>query len=313
MDQKDIELEKALDDLFGDASSSDNEKTNINYEIIDKTDDNISSDNDYSFEKIEVVNNDKDTEYIENDTMIFPSIEPDIFENDKESHTITFSNEETENINEFAHSTIDTNQDEIGIDKQQSINDSFGEEPVENNNVVQDDVLIENNLDVKKIIIYFIIGILLGFILIFFLLKRDKEKEVGVINCSFASEDDNYKITEQYKITHVDDIISYVEGTYLYTAKTEEFEKQVEFVKKDKLPAIINSNGMSGFTYIPETSSNYFKVQTYLDYDAFDINAIKNINQDTTPLSFFTINVDKKYEDLKNNLEKKGFKCILSK
>lgn len=332
MNRKDMELEKALDNLFCDVSvDSNQDETNIRYEVIDKTDDDIYFGNNYSSQNNKIINNNIDTEYkenIENDTMSFSEVElitkPEIDENAdelesthnekdiEENDTIIFSTEEKEKINDFVYSNNVTNEDKNENNENRPTYGDFEEQNVQNGDDV-DTNLVESNLDIKKIIIYFMIGILFGLVLIFFLLSSDKEKEVGIINCSFAAEDDNYKITEQYKITHVDDIISYVEGTYLYTAKTEEFENQVEFIKKEKLPAIINSNGMSGFTYVPETASNYFKVQTYLDYDAFDLNAIKNINQDTTPLSFFNINVNKKYVDLKNNLEKKGFKCTLNK
>lgn len=313
MNQKDIELEKALDDLFGDASSdSIKDDLNENYEVINEMDDNILIGNIDNVQNEEITNiniDNKTMGNIENDTIIFPGIElitSSESEDNIDEVQSSKNNEETDKI-------IFSNQEKENNDEISNLKDDNYDENIENKEEQEEVSSSENNLDIKKIIIYFIIGILLGFVLIFFLLSRDEKQEVGISNCSFVSEDDNYKISDQYKITYVDGIISYVEGTYLYTAKTKEYENQVEFIKKEKLPAIINSNGMSGFTYVPETASNYFKVQTYLDYDAFDINTIKNINQDTTPLSFFTIDVNKKYEDLRNNLEKKGFKCTLNK
>lgn len=143
--------------------------------------------------------------------------------------------------------------------------------------------------------------------LIYFL---NKER---VVVCSFEAEDIGYKMTDEYKITYKRNDIIYVDETYKYKAKEEEYKKQLELIKKEKVPVIINSNGMPGFTYVYDISDNNFKISSYLDFKKFEFDKIKKINQDVSPISYFKIDSKLNYKTLKKNMEKQGYVCTKSK
>ena len=63
-----------------------------------------------------------------------------------------------------------------------------------------------------------------------------------------------------YAILQPVELLDGMDGKYKYTALTDEYKQQIEYVKNEKLPAIVNSNGMDGFTYIYEASDDYFLV-----------------------------------------------------
>lgn len=164
----------------------------------------------------------------------------------------------------------------------------------------------------KKIIIYIALGMVLGLIVVFILVNfvfGIEKKEL----CTSTAEDTGYKYTDEYKITYKKNKINYVESTYTYTALNSEYQEQIKYVSDDKLRAIINSNGMPGFTYTYETSDNYVKVNGYLDFTLFNYDEIEKINQEAMPLSYFKISRDMTYKTLKANLEKEGYKCTTTK
>ena len=164
----------------------------------------------------------------------------------------------------------------------------------------------------KKIIIYIALGAILGLIVVFILINfvfGIEKKEL----CTSTAEDTGYKYTDEYKITYKKNKINYVESTYTYTALNSEYKEQIKYVSDDKLRAVINSNGMSGFTYTYETSDDYVKVNGYLDFTLFNYDEIEKINQEAMPLSYFKISRDVTYKTLKANLEKEGYKCTTTK
>lgn len=164
----------------------------------------------------------------------------------------------------------------------------------------------------KKIIIYIALGTILGLIVVFILVNfvfGIEKKEL----CTSMAEDTGYKYTDEYKITYKKNKINYVESTYTYTALNSEYQEQIKYVSDDKLRAVINSNGMPGFTYTYETSDNYVKVNGYLDFTLFNYDEIEKINQEAMPLSYFKISRDMTYKTLKVNLEKQGYKCTTTK
>lgn len=183
---------------------------------------------------------------------------------------------------------------------------------LDNENNIKDKEDENGNISQKKIILYFLIGFILGFILIYIIVNFIINKE-KVINCSYSASDTGYKVTDEYKIKYKNNTILKVEGSYTYTAKNEEYKSQIEYIKKEKIPVIINSNGMKGFTYLYEVSDSYFKVNSYLDYDLFDLDNINKINQDNVPISYFKITNDKSVKKLKSELVSKGYTCNLSK
>lgn len=163
----------------------------------------------------------------------------------------------------------------------------------------------------KKIIIYIVLGILFGLIVVFILVNfvfGVEKKEL----CTSVAEDTGYKYTDEYKITYKKNKINYVETTYTYTALNSEYKEQIKHVSDDKLRAVINSNGMPGFTYTYETSDDYVKVNGYLDFTLFNYDEIEKINQEAMPLSYFKISRDMTYKTLKNDLEKNGYKCTIT-
>lgn len=179
-------------------------------------------------------------------------------------------------------------------------------------NNIQETTEKDNDISYKKIILYFLIGFVLGFILIYIIVNFVLNKE-KTINCSYSANDLGYKITDEYKIKYKNNTILKVDGSYIYTAKTEEYKSQIEYIKNEKIPVIINSNGMKGFTYLYEVSDSYFKVNSYLVYDLFEFDKINKIDQKNMPISYFKITSDKSVKKLKNELINKGYTCNLSK
>ena len=155
-------------------------------------------------------------------------------------------------------------------------------------NKIQETTEKDNDISYKKIILYFLIGFVLGFILIYIIVNFVLNKE-KTINCSYSANDLGYKITDEYKIKYKNNTILKVDGSYIYTAKTEEYKSQIEYIKNEKIPVIINSNGMKGFTYLYEVSDSYFKVNSYLVYDLFEFDKINKLDQKNMPISYFKI------------------------
>lgn len=227
------------------------------------------------------------------------------------------SNESSSNIsnNEAINHNYDFNN-QINT----SLNASYPENnlTIENNEASSNkDVLISENTIKddksfnKKIIIYIALGAILGLIVVFVLVNfvfGIEKKEL----CTSVAEDTGYKYTDEYKITYKKNKINYVESTYTYTALNSEYKEQIKYVSDDKLRAVINSNGMPGFTYTYETSDDYVKVNGYLDFTLFNYDEIEKINQEAMPLSYFKISRDMTYKTLKNDLEKNGYKCTIT-
>lgn len=291
MDKKDDELQKALDDIFGDSITTN--KTN-NEKIIGSE---------------EELKEPLDIEEITVDKNTYETKEQKINNEEFEKTLLLPINEEKENGLVMEQNTEEKEKKDV----EETVLDSLAEDKNnESEEIVSEPSNEESSISINKFIIYFLIGILIGFVVIYLLLNSGNKKTM-VSNCSFSVEDANYKINEEYKITYNKNNINFVEGSYLFKAKTEEYKNQVEFIKKDKIPVIINSNGMSGFTYMYETTSDSFKVNLYLDYEKFNKEKIKEIDQEITPISFFEIKTEKNYDNLIKTLENKGFNCTKSK
>lgn len=178
------------------------------------------------------------------------------------------------------------------------------EEPKEN----KDSKKKRNNKKIIFIIGTLLVALILILTLIYFIfgIKR-------TITCSSSVEDTGYKYSDIYKITYKKNKIIYVESNYEYMALNKEYEDQIEYIRDEKIPVIINSNGMPGFTYIYESSDNFFKVKGYLDFTLFKMNEINKIDQDMMPISYFKINNKTTYKSLRKDLEKQGFTCTYKK
>ena len=169
----------------------------------------------------------------------------------------------------------------------------------------------KKSINIFSILLIGLIIIILGLIAVY--LPGYLENKEYVVNCSYSASVKGYKITDEYKITYKKDKIEYLDGKYKYTALTDEYKQQIEYVKNEKLPAIINSNGMDGFTYIYEASDDYFSVDSYLDITKFDFNTIDKNDNKKNPLSYVNINSKTTYKSLIEYFEKNGYKCTKSR
>lgn len=228
------------------------------------------------------------------------------------------SNEESSKISN--NETINHNNYDFNNQINPNLNTGYPENnlTIENNEIsssknalISKNTIKEDKAFNKKIIIYIALGAVLGLIVVFILVNfvfGVEKKEL----CTSAAEDTGYKYTDEYKITYKKNKINYVESTYTYTALNDEYKEQIKYVSDDKLRAVINSNGMPGFTYTYETSDDYVKVNGYLDFTLFNYDEIEKINQEAMPLSYFKISRDMTYKTLKNDLEKNGYKCTIT-
>lgn len=229
---------------------------------------------------------------------------------DSNESSSKISNNETINHNNYDfNNQINTNlnagypENNLTIENNEA---SSSKDALTSENTIKDDKSFN-----KKIIIYIALGAVLGLIAVFILVNfvfGVEKKEL----CTSVAEDTGYKYTDEYKITYKKNKINYVESTYTYTALNDEYKEQIKYVSDDKLRAVINSNGMPGFTYTYETSDNYVKVNGYLDFTLFNYDEIEKINQEAMPLSYFKISRDMTYKTLKNDLEKNGYKCTIT-
>lgn len=261
MDQKDKDIKRAIDDIFGD----DVIEINVANNIIQNSDESNASLNDGTPNDMDVLTSEK-----------------------------AIANENIQKDNEVYSLPEINNQKDNEVSNSQEVNEKS-----------------KNIFYNKRIIIYFVIGFIIGLALIYVIVSYLNGKE-RVINCSYQAEDAGYRVTDEYKITYVNDDVTYVEGVYNYTAKTDEYKQEVAYVKEEKLPVIINSNGMKGFTYIYETNDTFFKVSSYLDFTLFNYDEIGKINQEVTPISYFDINSKMSVNDLRTLFEDQGYVCNVS-
>ncbi len=224
---------------------------------------------------------------------------------DSNEERLNISNNEAINHNNYDfNNQINTN---LNASYPENNEASSSKDVLTSTNTIKDDKSFN-----KKIIIYIALGMVLGLIVVFILVNfvfGIEKKEL----CTSTAEDTGYKYTDEYKITYKKNKINYVESTYTYTALNSEYQEQIKYVSDDKLRAIINSNGMPGFTYTYETSDNYVKVNGYLDFTLFNYDEIEKIDQEAMPLSYFKISRDMTYKTLKANLETEGYKCTTTK
>lgn len=274
-----------------------------NFNIIGSTSNNGGSKNDSSSE----------LNYNENGVNMptLDSITDKSYESlDSNEESSKISNNETINHNNYDfNNQINTNlnagypENNLTIENNEA---SSSKDALTSENTIKDDKSFN-----KKIIIYIALGTVLGLIAVFILVNfvfGVEKKEL----CTSTAEDTGYKYTDEYKITYKKNKINYVESTYTYTALNSEYKEQIKYVSDDKLRAVINSNGMPGFTYTYETSDDYVKVKGYLDFTLFNYDEIEKINQEAMPLSYFKISRDMTYKTLKNDLEKNGYKCTIT-
>lgn len=286
-EQEDLNVEKAIDDIFDENTSDINTK---NEEELSKTSLNINSINNEDFDYSKVQDEiEINTANESNDNKVLNFIN-----NNFDDEDIT-----KENITDDKNSTDLNDNLSIVEDANNSYNNIVYNTPVET----------ENDIPKKnKKTLYLILGAVVGLILIIILciLSINCEKKTS---CSYKSDDSNYKITDEYKITYKKNRILYVNGIYEYTAKTKSYENQISLIRQEKIPAMVNSNAMKGFTYILDEGTNKFKITSSLDFTVFDYDEINKINQKTKPISYFEIDSKLTYKKFKSILEKQGYTC----
>lgn len=188
-----------------------------------------------------------------------------------------------------------------------------------NKNAVKEEPLNSSEpvkIDVKETYKRYIMGIVIiiaVLMFILFIVSIFTNNDTKVTTCTTNVEEAGYKISEEYKVSYVKNKIKKVEGKYNYIAKTDDFKKQVEVMKNEKVSVLINSNGINGFKYDYEFDEKSLTFNTILNYDEIDFNVIKNVDQIVTPISFITIDKKRKFNQLEEELVKKGFTCVSSK
>ena len=178
-----------------------------------------------------------------------------------------------------------------------------------------DDIEVEKQTDLngkrKGILIILLCAILLVIVILtLFIYNLNCEKNVS---CVYSVNDKNFVLSDTVKITYKKDKISYVNSNYSYAAITKDFKDQIDNIRQEKIPVIVNSNGMKGFTYILNEENDKFSITSSLDFTSFDYDEISKIDQKTKPISYFEIDSNLTYKKLKNILEKQGYTCKKSK
>lgn len=305
LEQEDLNVEKALDNIFDEDTNKQKEedlsKTSLNINAVN------NEDFDYSKVQDEIVINTSDSENKEekgsddnfdikedNDKVLnFISNNFD----DKTENTFldeSFDEENKADLSDIANANLELASDEDITSGYESYNT-----PVE----TESSTPKKNNK-----MFYLILGAIFIAILIVVLcvLSINCEKKTS---CSYAVNDTNYKISDTYEIKHKKNKILYVNGKYAYEAKTKDFESQINIIRQEKIPVMVNSNAMKGFTYMLDEGNDKFSITSSLDFTSFDYNEISKIDQKTKPISYFEIDSNLTYEKLKNTLEKQGYTC----
>ena len=271
-----------------------------------KVDDALSDIFDTDFLEINVDNEKKDFNLDGNKTSLEESKIK--LNDDKKTDNFTYNvYEDKTSINdEF----IKTQESKIEIDNSKT--------NLEENNIKieQEDLLhtekTSSKNNNKKLLIFIIVGILIGIVVVFYIVKTFLNVEKKTY-CSYEASDTGFKLTDEYVITHKGNKITYVEGTYVYTALNDEFKSQIEIIKNEKLPVIVNSNGMAGFTHIFEESENYIKISSYYDTMLFDFSIVDKNDDKLKPISYINLKSDVTYKKLQQSLQEDGYKCTVSK
>ena len=277
MNDKEKSVEKALDDIFGsdfleiDVNSN---QSDIGNESAESKEDRLTSEVDSAIDNI--VNNEVTNNVVANevDSAIDNNVNNEITSN-KITNEVEIENEDN---------NVKTHYETI---------------PIENESK-------RFNFKLNRVYVMPIIIILLIVVpsLIYLYINMVK-KEV----CTYNAIDIGYKIKDKYEITYKKNKLIYIKSTYSYNALTDEFKKQVKYIKEEKLPIIINSNGVPGFTYVYDVSDNEFKVSGYIDFTLIDFKKIDNNDFTRKPLSYFKVNSTSTYKSFTKNLKDNGFVC----
>ena len=306
LEQEDLNVEKALDNIFDEDTNEQKEedlsKTSLNINAVNNEDFDYSKVQDEivintsDSENKEEINSDMDSDTKEKDNDKVLNFIPNNFDNEDKNTSLdeSFDKESKDGLNDIVNANLKPASDEDITSSYESYNT-----PVET----------ESNTPKKNNkMLYLILGAIFVAILIVVLciLSINCEKKTS---CSYAVNDTNYKISDTYEIKYKKNKILYVNGKYDYEAKTKDFENQINIIRQEKIPVMVNSNAMKGFTYMLDEGNDKFSITSSLDFTSFDYDEISKIDQKTKPISFFEIDSNLTYEKLKNILKKQGYTC----
>lgn len=148
--------------------------------------------------------------------------------------------------------------------------------------------------------------VILAVLTVFAIYTSNKEQ---ITTCTYAVYDKGYKQTDKYIIAHKSNNLTYIQGEYEYVAIDEEYKEQIELIKNDKLPVIINSNGKPGFTHTYNVDELSIKISSYYDMTKINFKEVDKNNDKTTPLSYLNLKSTTTFKKLQANLQKQGYKC----
>ena len=282
MTDKEKSINDALNDIFGDdflefetndKSEADNKDLgfNINTNDIESNDDKNIVFEDYDISDTDITSNE-----IKNDEVAY--------------ETNSINNNENIDIN---NTVYDNSKDSINIQANDAMIDA-------SNN---------SNKKSKKYIMYIIIAMVFIVLIVLSIIKLNASFEKKEY-CYYEAKDEGYSLTDEYTISYKGNKLLYVEGAYAYNALNDEYKNQIEYIKDEKLPVIVNSNGMSGFTHIYEIGEDTLKISSYYDILSIDFSLVDN---KSNPISYVNLKSNTTYKDLKEDLEKNGYKCTPSK
>lgn len=197
--------------------------------------------------------------------------------------------------------------------KQSDVNvHNINEKPV--NNEVKDDLATIKNIPKKdrskinyKLLLIILIAIIILLVSLGVYLAVFEIEKTTV--CELKAKDTGYNFSDTYMVIYKKNNIIKIKSSYVYNATDSEFTEQVKFVKESKLPIVINSNGMSGFTYTVEESDNMFKVNGYLDFEKMNFKEVDKQNYDLFPIAYEKIDSKTTYSSFINKLKKEGYSC----
>ena len=203
---------------------------------------------------------------------------------------------------------LDNVIDRIKKEDNNSIIDN-NETIVEDSNisVKNSDEEVKTSTGIKKIVLAVTIPllILLICILSYVLIIGIKEEET----CKSSVKADGYKYSNSYNMIYRKNKLIRLKTSYSYVALTDEYKSQIEFIKNSKLPIVMNSYEMPGFTYKYDLTDNGYYLKGYLDFEQMDFNKLDKHDNTLHPINDIIINSKMSYKSLKKELIKQGYKC----
>lgn len=179
------------------------------------------------------------------------------------------------------------------------------------NNNTKNNINKNNNKNVNSIMVVSIILVLCFVVSIIVILFNTNSEQI--VSCSFSAKDNGFRIMDEYIIAHKSGHLTFIQGEYEYVATSEDAKSQIDVIKESKLPVIINSNGMPGFTHTYEISSDFIRVYSYYDITQMNFKKVDKNNDEITPISYINLKSTTTYDSLTKDLKKQGYKCVKSK